>query len=122
MILTIKLRLLALPTAQVSTAIAIRRLLGALLLTTSECSSQSRRQASLPTVLLMIRSDYNQLSIKEDDKMADCELLKGCLFFNDKMPEDSGMGSIYKKNIVLTITLNVPDIWLRKNWEEKKFQ
>jgi len=29
--------------------------------------------------------------------MADCELLNGCLFFNDKMPEDSGMGAIYKK-------------------------
>jgi len=29
--------------------------------------------------------------------MADCELLKGCLFFNDKMPEDAGMGAIYKK-------------------------
>ena len=28
--------------------------------------------------------------------MADCELLKGCLFFNDKMPQDSGMGSIFK--------------------------
>ncbi len=29
--------------------------------------------------------------------MADCDLLKGCLFFNDKMPEDMGMGAIYKK-------------------------
>jgi hypothetical protein len=34
----------------------IRRLLGALLLTTSGCSSQSRRQASLPPVSLLIRS------------------------------------------------------------------
>jgi hypothetical protein len=34
----------------------IRRLLGASRLTTSECSSQSRRQASLPPVLLLIRS------------------------------------------------------------------
>ena len=28
--------------------------------------------------------------------MPDCELLKGCLFFNDKMPDNSGMGVIYK--------------------------
>jgi ribosomal protein S27AE len=35
----------------------IRRLLGASRLTTSECSSQSRRQSSLPPVLLLIRSD-----------------------------------------------------------------
>ena len=28
--------------------------------------------------------------------MADCELLKGCLFFNDKMPPERGMGAIYK--------------------------
>ena len=28
--------------------------------------------------------------------MADCELLKGCLFFNDKMPMETGMGKIYK--------------------------
>jgi hypothetical protein len=34
----------------------IRRLLGAARLTTSECSSQSRRQASLPPVSLLIRS------------------------------------------------------------------
>jgi len=34
----------------------IRRLLGAAHLTTSECSSQARRQASLPPVLLLIRS------------------------------------------------------------------
>jgi hypothetical protein len=29
--------------------------------------------------------------------MADCELLKGCLFFNDKMPMESGLGAMYKK-------------------------
>jgi hypothetical protein len=34
----------------------IRRLLGAPRLTTSGCSSQSRRQASLPPVSLLIRS------------------------------------------------------------------
>jgi hypothetical protein len=34
----------------------IRRLLGAARLTTSECSSQSRRQASLPPGSLLIRS------------------------------------------------------------------
>jgi len=33
--------------------------------------------------------------------MADCELLKGCLFFNDKMPEATGMGMIYKKKYCL---------------------
>lgn len=33
--------------------------------------------------------------------MADCELLKGCLFFNDKMPSDSGMGTIFKKKYCL---------------------
>ncbi len=30
--------------------------------------------------------------------MADCELLKGCLFFNDKMSIESGLGAMYKKN------------------------
>lgn len=29
--------------------------------------------------------------------MAYCELLKGCLFFNDKMPDDRGLGYIYKQ-------------------------
>jgi hypothetical protein len=33
--------------------------------------------------------------------MADCELLKGCLFFNDKMPDTVGMGAIYKGNYCL---------------------
>jgi hypothetical protein len=33
--------------------------------------------------------------------MSDCELLKGCLFFNDRMPQDSGIGSIYKKKYCL---------------------
>jgi len=28
--------------------------------------------------------------------MADCECLNGCPFFNDKMPEDMGLGSIFK--------------------------
>ena len=30
--------------------------------------------------------------------MADCELLEGCLFFNDKMPESAGLGAMYKRN------------------------
>ncbi len=30
--------------------------------------------------------------------MADCELFKGCIFFNDKMPIEKGIGSLYKKN------------------------
>jgi len=29
--------------------------------------------------------------------MADCELLAGCLFFNDKMKVNETIGSIYKK-------------------------
>jgi hypothetical protein len=36
----------------------IRRLLGALRLTTSGSSNQFRSQVSLPPVLLLIRSDY----------------------------------------------------------------
>lgn len=28
--------------------------------------------------------------------MADCEFLKGCLFFNDKMSINEGLGAIYK--------------------------
>jgi hypothetical protein len=39
--------------------------------------------------------------LQEENIMADCELLKGCLFFNDKMPEASGMGAIYKKKYCL---------------------
>lgn len=30
--------------------------------------------------------------------MADCELLQGCLFFNDKMSIEEGIGAMYKKN------------------------
>jgi len=30
--------------------------------------------------------------------MADCESLKGCIFFNDKMPIDKGVGLLFKKN------------------------
>lgn len=26
--------------------------------------------------------------------MAECELLKGCLFFNDKMPAEKGVGAM----------------------------
>jgi len=29
--------------------------------------------------------------------MADCQCLTGCPFFNDKMPDTSGLGAIYKK-------------------------
>jgi len=29
--------------------------------------------------------------------MTDCELLAGCAFFNDKMPIDGAMGTLYKK-------------------------
>lgn len=29
--------------------------------------------------------------------MVDCELLAGCLFFNDEMPMESGLGTIYKQ-------------------------
>ena len=30
--------------------------------------------------------------------MEPCKLLKGCLFFNDKMSIDKGVGALYKKN------------------------
>ncbi|MCK5147509.1 hypothetical protein KAR48_12200 [bacterium] len=30
--------------------------------------------------------------------MADCECLKGCIFFNDKMKNKEALGDIYKKN------------------------
>ncbi|MBN1782327.1 hypothetical protein JW948_14430 [bacterium] len=30
--------------------------------------------------------------------MADCELLAGCLFFNDKMPMETGLGALFKNN------------------------
>jgi hypothetical protein len=33
--------------------------------------------------------------------MADCELLAGCLFFNDKMKDTEGLGAIYKRNYCL---------------------
>lgn len=33
--------------------------------------------------------------------MAECECLKGCPFFNDKMPQEEGMGAIYKKKYCL---------------------
>ncbi len=33
--------------------------------------------------------------------MADCELLKGCIFFNDKMPAQIGVGAIYKSHYCL---------------------
>ncbi len=31
--------------------------------------------------------------------MADCECLKGCIFFNDKMKDTEGLGAMFKKNI-----------------------
>ena len=33
--------------------------------------------------------------------MKDCELLKGCLFFTDKMPMENGLGALYKKKFCL---------------------
>lgn len=33
--------------------------------------------------------------------MKDCELLKGCLFFTDKMPMEYGLGALYKKKYCL---------------------
>lgn len=29
--------------------------------------------------------------------MADCEKINACPFFTDKMPDDSGLGAMYKK-------------------------
>ena len=43
--------------------------------------------------------EKEQCCLKRGDKaMAECELLKGCLFFNDKMPNSSGLGAMYKRN------------------------
>jgi hypothetical protein len=33
--------------------------------------------------------------------MADCEILEGCLFFNDKMKDSEGLGALYKKKYCL---------------------
>jgi hypothetical protein len=33
--------------------------------------------------------------------MSDCDCLAACPFFNDRMPIESGLGSIYKKNYCL---------------------
>ena len=33
--------------------------------------------------------------------MANCEFLEGCLFFNDKMPGESGLGAMFKKTYCL---------------------
>jgi len=33
--------------------------------------------------------------------MSDCECLKGCPFFNDKIKDTEGMGAIYKKKYCL---------------------
>ena len=33
--------------------------------------------------------------------MAECKFLRGCPFFNDKMPIDSAMGKIYKNKYCL---------------------
>lgn len=33
--------------------------------------------------------------------MADCECLKGCLFFNDKMKDVEGLGAMFKKKYCL---------------------
>lgn len=33
--------------------------------------------------------------------MAECQCLPGCLFFNDKMPDTSGLGAIYKRRYCL---------------------
>ena len=33
--------------------------------------------------------------------MAECDLLKGCLFFNDKMPDNKGLGAMYKNKYCL---------------------
>ena len=33
--------------------------------------------------------------------MSDCECLKGCIFFNDKMKDVGALGSMYKKRYCL---------------------
>lgn len=37
--------------------------------------------------------------------MADCECLKGCPFFNDKMKDTEGLGAIYKEKYCLNDNL-----------------
>jgi hypothetical protein len=39
----------------------------------------------------------SSLTNEKEIAMAKCECIAGCLFFNDKMKDSSGMGSIYKK-------------------------
>jgi hypothetical protein len=51
--------------------------------------------------------------------MADCECLPGCLFFNDKMADSTGLGKIYKKNTVKAITRNAPDTWYSRSSENR---
>jgi hypothetical protein len=38
---------------------------------------------------------------EKEGTMADCELLKGCLFFNDKMAPEKGVGAIFKQSYCL---------------------
>jgi hypothetical protein len=38
--------------------------------------------------------------------MANCECLPGCPFFNDKMPDTSGLGKIYKDKYCLGDSAN----------------
>lgn len=42
----------------------------------------------------------NNIKNKEDI-MAECECLPGCGFYHDKMPIESGIGNLYKKNYCL---------------------
>ncbi len=67
--------------------------------------------------------------------MADCEILEGCLFFNDKMTLDSGLGALYKRSYCLGDNTNcarymvfkklgrdkVPN-WLPPNLTEKALE
>ena len=54
--------------------------------------------------------------------MADCELLKGCLFFNDKMKADEGVGKIFKKNIAWAAMPTVRDIRYLKHLDGIKYR
>jgi hypothetical protein len=36
-------------------------------------------------------------TLTSEGKMADCEFLNGCPFFNDKLPMEIGLGALFKK-------------------------
>jgi hypothetical protein len=64
---------------------------------------------------VLARIDINIIRSKQrkEINMADCELLAGCLFFNDKMKDDEGLGAMYKKKYCLgdNSIYGIPETW-----------